>query len=305
MNPEELVDQFMKVLQADKKAEATVDSYAYHASQFLDLINKHPRDATVEDVKAYKAMMASRLAARSIIVGLAAVRSFLESHDNFVANRVKRIREPKQLPIVLTEGEIKRLLDAASKDPLSSAAIATLYWTGIRNGSLCKLDMADILWEEHRLVLREAKRGKTYTVFIPDQALEAIKAYLPYREEPVYTKDLNALFINPNTRERVRYNSIIIRVKKAAVKAGITKRVYPHLLRHTHGTVARNHGLPLDSIAHQLGHESVATTQIYAQLADEVYEQEYQSFFAGKPAKRPLHKQPTTFQDADGWMAYR
>ncbi len=304
MNPEELVEQFMKTLQADKKAEATVDSYAYHASQFLDLINKHPRDATVEDVKEYKSIMASRLAARSINVGLAAVRSFLESHDNYAANRVKRIREPIQLPIVLTEGEIKRLLDAANKDPLSSATIATLYWTGIRNGSLCKLDLADILWEEHRLVLREANRGKTYTIFIPDQALEAIKAYLPYREEPIYTTDLNALFINPNTKQRIHQEAINHRVKTAAIRAGIRKRVYAHLLRHTHGTLARNHGLPLDAIARQMGHESIATTQIYAQLADEVYEQEYQSFFADSPTKRPLRRPSRDSQPDTDW-AYR
>ncbi len=305
MKVEALIEEFEVYLRADKKAEATVDSYCYHVRRFLDLINKEPEDVTAGDVQTYKSSMASRLKARSVNAGLAAVQSFLESHENYAANRVKRVREPKQLPIVLIEEEVKRLLDAASKDPLSFATTTILYWTGIRNGSLCNLDMGDILWEEHRLVLREAKRGKTYTVFIPDQALEAIRAYLPYREEPEYTKDLDALFINPNTRQRIRRDSIVFRVKKCGVKAGISKRVYPHLLRHSHGTIARSLGLPLDAIARQLGHDSIATTQIYAQLADGVYEQEYQSFFADKPVKRPLRELRSTSRQEDDWKAYR
>jgi integrase len=189
-------------------------------------------------------------------------------------------------------------------DPLTYAITATLYWTGIRNSSLCNLDLDDILWDAHRLALRNAKRGKTYTVFIPDQALETIQAYLPYREKPILAKDHDAVFINPNTRQRIDKDAANYRVKKASIKAGIRKRVYAHLLRHTHGSLARTKGLALDTIARQMGHESIATTQLYAQLADEVYEQEYQSFFDGHPANCQVKKRRPDFHPDRDW-AYR
>lgn len=83
------------------------------------------------------------------------------------------------------------------------------------------------------------------------------------------------------------------------------KRVYPHLLRHTHGTIARKRGLALDTIARQLGHEDISTTQIYARLGDEVYEREYARFCHQQrpPQQRVKSKRPTLEPDAD--IAYR
>lgn len=92
--------------------------------------------------------------------------------------------------------------------------------------------------------------------------------------------------------------SIDVIVKRYAVMAGITKRVYPHLLLHTHGTIARKKGLPLDAIAKQLGHDDISTTQLYAQLADDQFEKEYEKFYC-----HPIH--PTRELPNDVDPAYR
>ncbi len=77
---------------------------------------------------------------------------------------------------------------------------------------------------------------------------------------------------------------------------------YRNRLRFT--TFARTKGLALDTIARQMGHESIATTQLYAQLADEVYEQEYLSFFDGNPVNRRVKKRRPDFHPDRDW-AYR
>ncbi len=109
--------------------------------------------------------------------------------------------------------------------------------------------------------------------------MDAINEYTKYREEPMYTSDRKVVFINPRTRMPHYHGTLQSLVKKYAVKARIAKRVHPHLLRHTHGTIARMNGVPLDAIARQLGHESIATTQLYARIADETYKLEYQAMF--------------------------
>ncbi len=303
MEMEALLEEFEMYLRADKKPQSTIDTYVPYIREFLPFVGKEPEDIRAKDIEMFKAHLASRLSGSTINVGLAVVKTFLRSHQNYEADRVRRVRQARKLPIPLTEEELNQLLDSAKTDPLTYAITATLYWTGIRNSSLCNLDLDDILWDVHRLALRNAKRGKTYTVFIPDQALETIQAYLPYREKPILAKDHDAVFVNPNTQERIQRDAVNWRVKKAAVKAGIRKRIYAHLLRHTHGTLARTQGLALDTIARQMGHESIATTQLYAQLADEVYEQEYQSFFDGHPVSRVEKRRPEFHPDRD-W-AYR
>ncbi len=175
----------------------------------------------------------------------------------------------------------------------------------MRVGSLVKLRFADILWDEGKVVLREAKRGNTFSVIIPEEAMDSIRVYREYREDPLYSKDADTIFISPRTREPLNETGAWNIIRKMAVKAEIEKRVYPHLLRHTHGTIARKHGLALDTIARQLGHQDVSTTQIYARLGDEVYEQEYRRFFdrESQPEQRAKAPGPTVKPDND--IAYR
>lgn len=90
--------------------------------------------------------------------------------------------------------------------------------------------------------------------------------------------------------EPIRTDSVNWMLKKAAHKAEIKKRMSPHLLRHSRGTIARTKGLALDTIAHQFGHESIATTQLYATWADDVYEREYQWLFDQGPQKPTVRR---------------
>ncbi len=289
MNGEELLANFQTHLRADKLSEATIYTYGQCVTEFLSVIGRHPERTTKRHIESFKAHLSERVGPRSIVVALAAIGNFLEQYDNYACSKVKRPRIPWKQPIVLTEEEINRLLKAASKDPLANAVISVLYYTGMRSGSLQRLGWSDVLWDEDRVILRNVKRGKTITILLPPQAKEALLAYSQYREEPIDTEDDDVVFILPTTGQPLAQPAVNYLVKKYAAKAGIRKRVYAHLLRHTHGTIARKKGLSLDAIARQLGHEDISTTQLYAQLADDVYEREYQDFFAAESHVKPLN----------------
>lgn len=297
MNQEELVERFMDNLRADKKSKSTVDTYCYVVNRFLSFVEKAPDEVTIEDIQRYKLELVD-LKPATVSLHLSSIKSFLEMYGNYAIERVKRPTITRINPIPLTQEEIDRMLEVAN-NPVYHAVIATLFYTGMRVGSLLKLRFNDILWDEDRVVLREAKRGKTYTVLMPNQAMDAIKTYQQFRVEPKYTKDTDVVFISSRSRKPYTVEGISYMVKATAVRAGITKRVYPHLLRHTHGTIARKRGIALDTIAHQMGHESIATTQLYAQLADEIYQREYQAFFEPEGVRNPSPQPPTLPKEVD------
>lgn len=187
MNQEELLDRFETHLRADKKSEATIMTYKYLAGRFLRRAGKPPAETTLEDLNEFKAGLASDYHATTINMHLSAAKALLESHGNFVCNQVKRVRVAREDPVPLTEGEMTRMLEVSKRDPLAHAVVATLYWTGMRVGSLAKLQWSDILWGEGKVVLRRAKRGKTFSVIIPEEALDAIpctNSFGPSRSTP-------------------------------------------------------------------------------------------------------------------------
>lgn len=305
MDAEAILNNFEAYMTGNKLSEATIYTYNQCVAEFLSVIGRHPNDTTKRDIETFKTHLADRVGARSIVVALSAISNFLESHDNYECRKVKRPRVPKKEIIPLTEEEVKRLLTAAGKDPLASAVISVLYYTGMRSGSLRKLEWRDILWEEGKVNLRNAKRGKDYTVLLPPQAQEPLRTYRPYREDPLHARDNDVIFILPTTREPLGQPAVNYRVKKYAARAGITKQVNAHLLRHSHGTIARMKGLSLDTIARQFGHDDISSTMIYAQLADNLYEQEYQEFFSSERHVKPDLTNTTRKRQPDFDSAYR
>ena len=138
-----------------------------------------------------------------------------------------------------------------------------LFSTGLRVSELCSLNVDDIDLKKDEFSIR-GKGGKIRLVFLSDTAKSTLETYLKKRkdmEEP--------LFINAGSRvTRLTPRSIQRLIKYYATKAGITKKVTPHVVRHSFATDLLQNGADIRSVQALLGHASITTTQIYTHVTD-------------------------------------
>jgi integrase/recombinase XerD len=176
---------------------------------------------------------------------------------------VDKIKAPSRERHPLTEIELEQLRGACHT-VRDRAIVETLYSTGCRVSELCSMRISDIDWES-RSVSVIGKGNKQRTVYLNAKALIALRTYLGER------RDTCPAVIAPSkgVARRVGKESIEGRIRDLGKDAGIQRRVYPHLLRHTMATEALAHGMPIDEVSALLGHANLDTTQIYAKTQRE------------------------------------
>lgn len=206
---------------------------------------------------------------------IAALRSFFRylTLDHLLDVNPATLLEPPRtglhLPEVLTVMEIDSMIDAI--DPLKAEArrdramMETLYGCGLRVSELITLEISKIFPEEGYLVVR-GKGNKERMVPMSDAAVDEIAEWLGDRNRmAIRPGDENILFLNRRGARMTRQRAFQI-VRDLASRAGIRKTISPHTLRHSFATHLLEGGANLRSIQQMLGHESIATTQIYLHL---------------------------------------
>jgi integrase/recombinase XerD len=169
----------------------------------------------------------------------------------------KRIRK------ALTQEELE-MLRLACKTPRDKALVEFFYSTGCRLSEVTALNKSDINWNTDSCMVF-GKGSKERQVFLNAKARVHLWRYLDYRKD-----DTEALFVSDRLpHERLKNRSVEEVFMKLGKRAGMGKRVHPHLLRHTTATSLLNNGASLAAVQKILGHEDCATTQIYAQLNNE------------------------------------
>jgi integrase/recombinase XerD len=233
-----------------------------------------------------------RYRASSVARALAAVRTFHlfllregEARAN-PAERVARPKVPRNLPRPLTVAEVEAILAVATKtDPgglRDRAILETLYGAGIRISELVGMDVDDVDVDDASVRVM-GKGGKERVVPLGRFALEALAAYLT-RARPAIAgpRSGGALYLNRRGGRLSRQGAANI-LKDAAWKAGLSKRVTPHTLRHSFATHLLEGGADIRVVQELLGHATLATTQIYTLVTGERLREEY---FAAHPRAR-------------------
>ena len=215
---------------------------------------------------------------------------------NDPSDAVHNPQKGKQLPTVLTNGEILRILNAA-KTTKEIAVIELLYGGGLRVSELVGLNTADINLEQGYLKCL-GKGNKERIVPIGRAAVKAIKDYLA--EERAAAAALAARPTKPKRgRKRLvtavseeekgdpvfrdkngsRLSRLVVwqMVKRIAEAAGVTKSLSPHTLRHSFATHLLENGADLRSVQELLGHSSVVTTQLYTHVSRQHLKKAYES----------------------------
>ena len=153
-----------------------------------------------------------------------------------------------------------------------------LYATGLRVSELINVDLAQVNLEVGH-VLATGKRDKQRIVPIGETARRKIERYCQ-KARPVLLKQNNssALFITRRGKPMTRQSFWII-LRRRALRAGINKRISPHMLRHSFATHLLDHGADLRAVQMMLGHADISTTQIYTHVEQRRLKEVHATYF--------------------------
>jgi integrase/recombinase XerD len=227
------------------------------------------------------------LSAASIRRSVSAIRTyygFLVGEgwvNNDPSDRLESPRRGRVLPTTLTVGEVEALLGSASIDqPLAwrdRALLELAYGAGLRVSELCTLGLTDLLLTEN-LIRVFGKGSKERLVPIGRSVIGAVSVYLhTMRPELDRGKSKGRVLLNARGQPLSRVGAWGV-VKRAAQRAGITKRVTPHTLRHSFATHLLEGGADLRAVQEMLGHADLSTTQIYTHVDREYLRSVHKQF---------------------------
>jgi len=285
----QLKTQFLEYIEIEKgRSLKTVENYNHYLTRFLDFSkNDSPSGITDASVREFRLWLNRQSTGNNRATGetlskktqnyyLIALRAFLK----YLARQEIKSMPPERIELakvgertldLITDTELSRLMDSPEGTDLKNlrdkAILELLFSTGLRVSELCALT-SDIDLYSDELSIR-GKGGKVRVVFISEDAKNAIKKYLAAR------KDMSdSLFVQVG-QETVKKEagpltkrSIERIIKQHATKAGISKKVTPHTMRHLFATDLLGNGADIRSVQALLGHSSIVTTQIYTHVTD-------------------------------------
>ncbi|MBA3022682.1 MAG: tyrosine recombinase XerC [Gammaproteobacteria bacterium] len=177
-------------------------------------------------------------------------------------------KSPKTLPHALSPDEAVQLVEMkveTALDTRDKAMFELLYSSGLRLAELISLDLSTMQDTLHSNEVRVTGKGsKTRVVPVGQAAIAALKAWMQVREQ-VAKQDEVALFVGTRGA-RISPRSVEMQLQKWAVKQGLNRKVYPHMLRHSFATHVLQSSGDLRAVQEMLGHASISTTQVYTHL---------------------------------------
>lgn len=249
---------------------------AAHLLQYLESQGLSVADATTDNLHQFLCTLrdmgiSPRSQARTIS-GIRAFFKFLRLENYLDSNPCELLEAPqfgRQLPDVLSVEEIDAMIAALDPEkeetPRNHAIIETLYGSGLRVSELTELRISRLNLDEGYVIIT-GKGNKQRLVPLSPESIRLIKEYLPIRDRlNIKPGAQDILFLNRRGNQMTRVMVFYV-IRDHAAKAGIQKKVSPHTLRHSFATHLLEGGANLRAIQEMLGHESIATTEIYIHL---------------------------------------
>lgn len=241
----ERLDEFEEYLKGRKSA-LTLKNYTHTIERFfLFLKGREPNERNTEEFLAY--LSHKGCGARSLNRHLAALKSFFKYilKEELI---IESYRFDKKLPIWLDEDEMKKYL-AACNTPLELALAMTLYGGGLRVSETESLEIDNVDPKGFLKVM--GKGGEEGVVAVTSKTIKAISDYLAIRKD-----HSNKVFPRgARTIEKI--------IREIGERAKISKKVTPHVLRHSAATSMLDRGLDITEVRDQMRHKNIATTSIY------------------------------------------
>ena len=262
-------------------SQNTVASYCSDVDKFLEFYKGRLEDVSPEDVEDYlqaRDMLSSRSQAR-VLSSLRSFFDWLVLEKVIKDNPCDRVDGPKigrYLPNVLSEDEVAAMIDSVSPSTWQGvrdkAILEVLYGCGLRVSEAVNLRISCLFMKEG-FVRIIGKGNKERLVPIGEMAVEAVEDYMRVRPAPADADSSDVLFLNRFGRSLSRV-SMFTMIKTQALAAGIRKDISPHTFRHSFATHLIEHGADLRMVQEMLGHESIATTEIYTHIDSTTWQKE-------------------------------
>ena len=295
--------EFLEYLEIEKGSSLkTVENYERYLTRFFEFSKvKTPKEITDGVVREFRLFLNRQSSGNNRATGetlkkktqnyyLIALRVFLKYMvkrriESLPVDCIELAKVPERSLDLISTNELNRLMAAPDGDDEKSlrdrAILYLLFSTGLRVSELCSLTR-DIDFSSSEFSIR-GKGSKIRVVFISDEAKKAINEYLKKR------KDMDdALFVKVGVEKAKEERAALTRrsieriVKHYAIKAGISKKVTPHVIRHCFATDLLSNGADIRSVQMMLGHSNIATTQIYTHVTDKQLREVHKKFHSRK-----------------------
>lgn len=267
----EMIEDYLIDLEIRNYSLNTIKTYKSILDNFYRFLTdeKNPDKNILRSFKRYIRYLKreKKVSQNYIYLVTIVVKKFFEFHKMDHLKDVKTPKRAKSLPKSLNEDEVKRLIKAAAADrrqrkftrTRDKLILSLLYSSGLRVSELVSLKVNDIDLKDRTIRIR-GKGNKDRMVLFDQKTKKLIEDYLRER-----TWESEYLFLNRFGKPLTpRY--IQITIKNYAIKAGIKKKVTPHILRHSFATHLLKNGVDIRAIQQLLGHSNLSTTQIYTSV---------------------------------------
>jgi site-specific recombinase XerD len=312
-NIEDLVQDFLEYCEIERgHSDLTIKNYEHYLRRFTEFLSKgrtnsvSPKTITLDKIRSYRLYLnrldgtageqMKKITQNYHLIAIRAFLKYLSKRDipSLAPEKIELADSQRKQIGFLEQGELNDLFAAPKKyskkqevTARDTAIMETLFSTGLRVSELCGLDRDQINLARREFSVR-GKGGKDRVVFISPSAASAISIWIAFRKD-----DNKPLFIHFGGLKdeddegefmRLTPRSIQRMIIKYAKQAGITKRVTPHILRHSFATDLLINGADIRSVQALLGHSSITTTQMYTHVTDQ-HLREVHKAFHGKRAK--------------------
>jgi len=295
--------EFLEYLEIERgRSLKTVENYDRYLKRFFEFSKITKTDQiTDESVRKYRLWLnrqegntdTGTLKKKTQNYHLIALRVFLKylakrSVKSLPAEKIELASVSERSLDLISIEELERLMDAPNGDDVKSlrdkAILELLFSTGLRVSELCSLP-GDLDLSKDEFSVR-GKGEKVRVVFLSPSAREAVKKYLDKRtdmDDAMFiqfgrgAEQKDSLRLTPRSVERL--------VKQYAIKAGISKKVTPHIIRHSFATDLLQNGADIRSVQAMLGHSNIQTTQVYTHVTDKQLKDIHKQFH-GKRLKQ-------------------
>lgn len=284
-----ILEDFRLYLEVERNlSQHTIKSYTSDLVNFITIMGSGFCDFNHRNISAYLLQIQDKRYTKTTISRkIAAIKTFYRFlyRERLVntnpAVNVRAPRKIKNLPEFLTDAETQLLMaQVESKTPSGMrdrTIMEVLYATGMRNSELCGLNLGDINLEENEIKVF-GKGSKERIVLISNRARDFLKNYItkirPQLSEDAGGGENAPVFINTSGC-RINQRSIYRLIEGCAHKAGLSRKISPHTLRHSFATRLLERGADLRVVQELLGHASISNTQIYTHVSTDRLKQSY------------------------------
>ncbi len=259
-----LRQKLIEDLEVRNYAPSTIRAYVRHVAAFAEYFSMSPDRLGPEQIHLYQVYLVRdrQFATTTFSQIVSGLRFFYTTTlgRQWVSERIPYPRRERRLPCVLSRAEVALLLDTP-RNPKHRAMLMTLYGAGLRVSELVHLQLDDIDAERKFIRVRQGKGRRDRETLLADKLLAALRAYWKISQPAKW------LFPGQDRQRPITANAVQLMCRKAATKAQLSKRVSPHVLRHSFATHLLEDGVDLRTIQVLLGHSNLKTTTVYLHLS--------------------------------------